>query len=138
MFILYFYFIFSFIYNTPQSRYCIQISTEEKRNENIISLQNPPYTYSNPYEGKLTQSNRLTANDWGQDVRHYEIQLDKSMNFTPGDSLAILPCNPITKVLEFLKRLNISPDTIIESISLRDTKSKFTNKKMKITNKLII
>lgn len=101
----------------------------DKKNENGTGKQSsgPPFSFSNPYEGKLIQSKRLTAMDWNQDVRHYEIEIDPSMAFSPGDSLAVLPCNPLSVVQEFLKRVNISPDLIIESISLRDPKCKLSH-----------
>jgi len=78
------------------------------------------YNQQNPYIGTLLCNKRLTAEDWQQDVRHYEISLDSSMEFQPGDSLAVLPCNSTDEVMAFLKRVNIPVDTVITSIALRD------------------
>jgi len=77
------------------------------------------YNFQNPYFSKLLCNKRLSAEDWQQDVRLYSFEINPSLSFSPGDSLAILPCNPKKEVNELLKRLNIPEDTVIHSLSMR-------------------
>jgi len=77
----------------------------------------PNFNSDHPYWGRLLENKRLTDSNWNQDVRHYRIQLDSSMQFSPGDALAILPCNPQDLTLQLLARLNLDPQMQINSLT---------------------
>lgn len=97
---------------TLPSRYCVLFESKEFESHQKKDVYDQKY----PYQGLLLDQQRLTAEDWEQDVRHYVVQLDSSMKFDEGDSLAILPQNPEKEVLALLRRIQLSPDTVISQL----------------------
>jgi sulfite reductase (NADPH) flavoprotein alpha-component len=69
----------------------------------------PAYTLKNPYIAHLMRAHDLTGPGAAKHTKHYEIDLaGGGMEFTPGDSLAILPTNDPALVEAILKQLNFS------------------------------
>ncbi len=52
------------------------------------------YSKSNPYPAVMVENRRLTANDFGKEVRHYQIDLNGSgVAYRTGDALGVYPSN---------------------------------------------
>jgi len=70
-----------------------------------------PYNVKNPYIAHLKKAYDLTGSGAAKNTRHYEIDLTGSgMEFTPGDSLAVLPTNDPALVELLLGALGFSGD----------------------------
>jgi sulfite reductase (NADPH) flavoprotein alpha-component len=74
-----------------------------------VAAAKPAYSLKNPYIAHLARAHDLTGSGAAKHTKHYEIDLAGSgMEFTPGDSLAILPTNDPVVVEGILKRLGFS------------------------------
>ncbi|KYQ94424.1 NADPH-dependent diflavin oxidoreductase 1 [Tieghemostelium lacteum] len=88
-------------HNLDQNHYCYQIPKH-------LSV------------GTLTVNQRISAEDWEQDVRHLEIEIPNSVKYIPGDVAYIFPKNPEKSVHEILQLLNLDPDLIITHLEPSD------------------
>ena len=76
--------------------------------------EKPLYNVKNPYIARLKRAYDLTAPGAVKHTRHFEIELAGSgLEFTPGDSLAVLPTNDPELVDELLSVLGFSGDEAI-------------------------
>ena len=73
------------------------------------SKREPPYSSTNRYPAPLVDAQKLTA-DWSdREVYLLTFDLSKSdLDFSPGDSLDIMPENDPVLVEKLLKRLNLN------------------------------
>lgn len=71
----------------------------------------PVYNVKNPYIARLTHKHDLTAPGAVKHTAHFEIDLTGSgLEYTPGDSLAVLPTNDPALVSDVLAALGFSGD----------------------------
>ncbi len=71
----------------------------------------PVYNVKNPYVARLAHAHDLTAAGAVKHTRHFEIDLTGSgLEYTPGDSLAVLPTNDPALVDDVLAALGFSGD----------------------------
>ncbi|KAG8847963.1 NAPDH-dependent diflavin reductase [Tulasnella sp. 330] len=54
----------------------------------------------------LSQNERITRNDWFQDVRHIELETDHDMHYEPGDVAVLYPSNDPDDVDWLISRMN--------------------------------
>jgi sulfite reductase alpha subunit-like flavoprotein len=75
------------------------------------------YNEANPYIAKVRSNERITSNEWEQDVRHIVIEIDSShITYNTGDVVYIKPINPISQVEKFINFFGLSADQLIYSI----------------------
>lgn len=76
--------------------------------------QKPVYNVKNPFIARLKVARDLTGAGAVKETRHYEIDLAGSgLEYTPGDSLAVLPTNDPKLVEDTLQALGFSGDEVI-------------------------
>ena len=80
---------------------------------------------ANPFKARITANYSLTNEGSNKDTRHIVVNLGASgINYTPGDSLGVIPRNPAGLVDELLPHLGVDPATSIEQpagpMSVRD------------------
>lgn len=99
----------------------LKIETSENRDEKEA------FNSKRPYLAKMIENKRLTAPEWSQDVRHivFELPFDQneSLQYHPGDALAIVPSNSREITLEFLQFMNIDPSLIVWEMKKREDES---------------
>ena len=73
------------------------------------------YNRANPYKARITANYSLTAPGSNKDTRHIVVHLGSSgINYTPGDSLGVIPKNPPEAIDELLNHLGTPGDSLIE------------------------
>ena len=71
-----------------------------------------PYTRANPYKARVSQNYLLTGPGSNKETRHVVVDLGESgINYTPGDSLGVLPKNLPAAVDELIAKLGLDPAT---------------------------
>ncbi|EPQ55673.1 riboflavin synthase domain-like protein [Gloeophyllum trabeum ATCC 11539] len=68
----------------------------------------------------LRVNTRITADDWWQDVRHFEFDFAEDVRYAPGDVACILPQNPPDDVQTFLELMGWE-DHADEPVSVHPT-----------------
>ncbi|TFK47130.1 riboflavin synthase domain-like protein [Heliocybe sulcata] len=63
-------------------------------------LSNPRY-----HQATLRVNKRVTAEDWWQDVRHFEFEFEREVHYAPGSTASLLPSNPPEAVDAFMEAL---------------------------------
>ena len=63
------------------------------------------YSRNNPYHSRVLVNQRMTLADSEKETRHYELELEPGMHYTPGDAIGILPENRPHAVHELLETL---------------------------------
>ncbi|KAH8093162.1 riboflavin synthase domain-like protein [Cristinia sonorae] len=82
----------------PPARVAIVKSKESSPHEPAdVLLKDEQY-----HLATLTRSDRITAADWYQDVRHVEFDVEKDLDYSPGDVAVIHPQIPPEQVDAFL------------------------------------
>ncbi|MCB1224459.1 MAG: sulfite reductase subunit alpha [Verrucomicrobiales bacterium] len=85
----------------------------------------PVYNVKNPYLARLKSAHDLSAPEAPKHTAHYEIDLgDSGLEYTPGDSLAVLATNDPKLVEDTLKALELTGDEKVlnpkkEEVTLR-------------------
>jgi sulfite reductase (NADPH) flavoprotein alpha-component len=73
------------------------------------------YNRANPYKARLTANYSLTSEGSAKDTRHIVVHLGASgINYTPGDSLGVIPRNFEQTVDDLLPHLGLAPDTTLD------------------------
>jgi sulfite reductase (NADPH) flavoprotein alpha-component len=70
----------------------------------------PTYTRNNPYISTVTENRLLNGPDSDKETRHVVFALDQSMEYTPGDSIGVLPENQAESLSEVLAALGFTGD----------------------------
>jgi sulfite reductase (NADPH) flavoprotein alpha-component len=71
---------------------------------------------ANPYKARITANYSLSSEGSTKDTRHIVVNLGASgINYTPGDSLGVLPRNFPQTVDDLLPHLGLAPETPLES-----------------------
>ncbi len=71
-----------------------------------------PFTRANPYKACVSQNYLLTGPGSNKETRHIVVNLGESgINYTPGDSLGVLPRNIPYVVDELIAKLGLDPAT---------------------------
>ena len=79
-------------------------------------------TAESPFYAKVKANGRITAVNHFQDTRHLVLDIaGSSMEFSPGDVLAMHPLTPWESVDRFLERLGLDPHA---HVSVESTSSK--------------
>jgi sulfite reductase (NADPH) flavoprotein alpha-component len=83
------------------------------------------YNRANPFKARITANYSLTGEGSNKDTRHSVVHLGASgINYTPGDSLGVIPRNPAQVVDELLPHAGLDGTTLLEqptgAVSLRD------------------
>ena len=68
----------------------------------------PTYTRNNPYTSTVTENRLLNGPDSDKETRHIVFSLGDGMEYTPGDSIGVLPENRAQAVAEVLAALGFS------------------------------
>jgi sulfite reductase (NADPH) flavoprotein alpha-component len=68
------------------------------------------YTRNNPYLSTITANYLLTSPESDKETRHLVFALERGMNYTPGDSIGVLPENRAQSVAELLAALGFTGD----------------------------
>ena len=68
----------------------------------------PVYTRNNPYISTVAENRLLNGADSDKETRHIVFSLEKSMEYTPGDSIGVLPENRAESVSEVLAALSFT------------------------------
>jgi len=92
-----------------------------------LSTPTPPSVHNraNPFKARLVTNYSLTGEGSNKDTRHLVVHLGASgINYTPGDSLAVVPRNFQKTVDDLLPHLGLDPATLVEqptgAVALRD------------------
>lgn len=87
----------------------IESVSEEK---NSISIKK--FSRSNPYYAEVLEKVRITTEDSEKEIYHVELSLENSeISYQAGDSLGILPNNPIDLIDLLIDRLQDDPERIV-------------------------
>ncbi|MFO1527283.1 MAG: flavodoxin domain-containing protein [Turneriella sp.] len=68
------------------------------------------YSKKKPFAAKLVTNRLLNLAGSEKEVRHFEIQLDDTITYEPGDALGVIPKNNPKKVEEVLRRFGFHAD----------------------------
>lgn len=75
----------------------------------------PEFGKENPFAAEILVNQKITGGASTKDVRHLELSLEGSnLQYTPGDSLAVLVENPSQLVAEVLQELSFDGDEQVE------------------------
>lgn len=80
----------------PDNRVVIsseQVDKSITANTEDISISKAQYPKSKSKVGSIKDNIRLTPDDHFQDVRHLTIETSDTLNYVPGDSIGLIPCN---------------------------------------------
>ena len=80
-------------------------ATQERGSEAVAG---PVYTRNHPYISTVTENRLLNGPDSDKETRHIVFSLDRSMEYTPGDSIGVLPENRAQSVSEVLAALGFT------------------------------
>jgi sulfite reductase (NADPH) flavoprotein alpha-component len=73
------------------------------------------YNRANPFKARLTANYSLTSEGSAKDTRHIVVNLGESgINYTPGDSLGVVPRNFPQTVDDLLPHVGLAPDEVLE------------------------
>jgi sulfite reductase (NADPH) flavoprotein alpha-component len=82
-----------------------------------LSTPTPPSVHNraNPFKARIIENYSLTSEGSAKDTRHIVIHLGESgINYSPGDSLGVIPRNFPKLVDELIAALKIDPATTVE------------------------
>jgi sulfite reductase (NADPH) flavoprotein alpha-component len=82
-----------------------------------LSTPTPPSVHNraNPFKARITANYSLSSEGSTKDTRHIVVNLGGSgINYTPGDSLGVIPRNFPQAVDELLPHLGLAPDTALD------------------------
>jgi sulfite reductase (NADPH) flavoprotein alpha-component len=89
--------------------------------ESVIGPPGAEWNRRNPFEARLVAHRRLSKDGSQKEVRHYELDLTGSgIDYAAGDSINVQPENDPELVELLLRRLALDPNTVIESVPLRE------------------
>ena len=75
-------------------------------------VETPTWSATRPFKAEVLANQRITADGSAKDVRHLELDLTGSgIEYEPGDTLGVLPCNPAPLVEAMLDALHLDGDT---------------------------
>jgi sulfite reductase alpha subunit-like flavoprotein len=107
----------------PPARYHVTcVASDLSEYQNAINNRidhSQPYTEWNPFMARVLENRRLTSEDNEQDIRHISFDIsetpkeNRSLNYSPGDVLALWSKNDHEKVMQMLKIWNIEPDQFL-------------------------
>ena len=80
--------------------------------DEYLQAQNraPTFNRANPMTLVLAEKRRLSSEQSGKQTMHYTLDFDEDVQYTPGDSLYILPVNSPQLVQRWLDFLSLSTD----------------------------
>jgi sulfite reductase alpha subunit-like flavoprotein len=83
------------------------------------ALDHSGYNENSPYISKVISNDRITNEEWTQDVRH--IALDATgVSWKPGDIVYIQPRNIEDEVESFLKRIGFTGEELVDQVERMD------------------
>ncbi|PRP81109.1 hypothetical protein PROFUN_01943 [Planoprotostelium fungivorum] len=105
----------------PPPRFTL-VTEPKSRNESRATHTNGEnFSESSPYAATLLCNERLTAEDWEQDVRLFRLDItNSSIEYQPGDVLYVMPENSKEDSEKFLERMGLSGDTILYDLLPND------------------
>jgi sulfite reductase (NADPH) flavoprotein alpha-component len=66
------------------------------------------YSKTNPYLSKIIERKLLSKEGSTKTTYHISLQIDSTFQFSSGDSIAIIPENPIEDILEFIRHISFN------------------------------
>lgn len=80
-----------------------------------ITPASKTYDRTRPYLAELIQKQKITARQANKNTLHIEIDLgDSGIQYSPGDSLGILPTNNTDLVQDFLALFDFKPEALVQ------------------------
>ena len=99
-------------------KYQMTTSSDKIAIAKVTAVTERPAQYDNktPYLARLVGNERITSEDWEQDVRHIMFDLDDSgITYSPGDVVYIRPENP-PETDQVVTWLGYDPDLVITQL----------------------
>ncbi|KAF8654746.1 hypothetical protein AX16_003401 [Volvariella volvacea WC 439] len=103
----------------PPSRVTIRPATQQEETESLDPLLDD----SAYHTGVVKQNQRISANDWNQDVRHFEFEFEDDIQYSPGDVAIIHPIASSLDVEGFLTTMgwgNIADEFLLVEQTMKD------------------
>ena len=76
--------------------------------------ENAGYTKKNPFRARLKTNRLMSQAGSEKETRHFEILLDDTIQYEPGDALGVIPQNNPAEVARLIKRFNLNPQQLLE------------------------
>lgn len=73
------------------------------------------YSKKNPFQATLKANRLLSLKGSEKETRHFEIGLDDTITYEPGDALGVWPRNNPARVAEIIAGTGFSPETEVEA-----------------------
>ncbi|WP_419804038.1 diflavin oxidoreductase [Terriglobus sp.] len=86
-----------------------------------MSSETQKYSRNNPFVSTMLVNYVMTDSDSEKETRHIELALDSGMEYTPGDSVGILPTNRDAEVEDVLKALGYNGDEKVLDFFKKET-----------------
>lgn len=112
----------------PQPRYIFSYLDKEINQDDDYDVsfwKKPPETKTddkiyhqwNPYYATMVKNERITSEEWEQDVRHIEFDIGSDLVYNPGDVVYIKPRNSKETVNAFISLMNLDKTKYISNIT---------------------
>ncbi len=108
---------------------------------NVVPLaeyQTTKFNRQNPFSAEVITTQKITADDSVKNIHHIELSLeDSGINYTPGDSLAVLAKNPKAHVQQLITQLNLDSQeqVIINNKTLTFEQALIGHKEISLLNR---
>ncbi|KAF9502092.1 riboflavin synthase domain-like protein [Pleurotus eryngii] len=91
----------------PRASFVVSSSQSLSKSSDVYWISDRQTTYR---QATVTKNQRITSQDWYQDVRHFEMDFEGDLNYFPGDVAVIHPEIPEERVEEILDILGWTDD----------------------------
>ena len=107
--------------------YEVQILSDDKTNK--ININNKIYNEKDIITLKVLKNDRMTSEEWSQDVRFIKLESSNRLEYQPGDVLEVFYRNPSILVEQMLSIITptLSPDTLV-MIKVKNSMNKRGNR----------
>ena len=100
----------------PPSKY--KVIKNSAYENGVLNDEKSGYGPNNPYHSKLLSNQRQTSQGHFQDTRLIELEIDKALEYRPGDVCLVQPQNSEANVEKFLTLMShLSPDEPFEIVA---------------------
>ncbi len=86
-----------------------------------MNAETQKYTRNSPFASTMLVNYVMTDSDSEKETRHIELSLDEEMEYTPGDSVGIIPTNRDAEADTVLKALGFPGDTKVLDFFKKET-----------------
>lgn len=87
----------------------------ERKSDKTTVVNEERYSKKNPFLARLKTNRRLSLAGSEKETRHFEIALDDSITYEPGDALGVIAQNNPKQVSEVISQLGFSANTEVDA-----------------------